>query len=112
VEAGDDVIVREVDLSELRRRLRHRQGRHRTRRAMPIEECGEVDVDELVAVHREHVTAVGPRSGRVADPASAPEALGLARAGELDAEAREVALELLLLAAETADDDALDAGAP
>ena len=78
----------------------------------PFEERGEVDVDELVAVHREHVAALAPCFGRVADPASAPEALGLARAGELDAEPREVALELLLLPAETAHDDALDARDP
>ena len=94
MEARDDVVVGEVDLTELRRRLRDGQRRERAGRPVPFEQRAEVDVDELVAVHREHVAVLGSRAGRVPDPATAAEPLGLARADELDAEPREAPLEL------------------
>ena len=58
-------------------------------RAVPLEQAVEVDVDELVAVQRQNVAVLQPRSRREADRAAAAEPLGLARAGDLDAEAGE-----------------------
>ena len=89
VEAGHDVVVGEIDLPELRRRLRDGDRRCRPARAMPRQQRREIDVDELVAVHREDVAALVAGSGGEADRASAAEPLGLARARDLDSEAGE-----------------------
>ena len=97
MEPGHDVVVGEIDLPELRRWLRHRDGGRRAGRAVPLEQPGEVDVDELVAVHREHIAVLLPERRREADRASAAEPLRLPRADDLDTEAAEAALELRFL---------------
>ena len=65
---------------------------------MPVEQRLEVDLDELVAVQREHVAALLPRSRGELDPAAAAEPLRLLGGDDLGAEAGELALEQLALA--------------
>jgi hypothetical protein len=50
VEARDDVVVGEIDLAELGRRLSDGDGRLGAVLAVSLEQRAEVDVDELVAV--------------------------------------------------------------
>ena len=69
----------------------------------------EVDVEELVAVHGEDRPARGALLRREADPAAAAERLRLLDRDDLDAEAREVADELLALAGRARDDQPVDA---
>ena len=57
-----------------------------------------------------HVAALAAERGGEPDRASAAEPLGLARAGDLDAEAGETLLEVRLLPGRAADDHAVDAG--
>ncbi len=54
---------------------------------MLIEQRREVDVDELVPVHREDLVALRARRGCEPDRATTAEALGLAGADDLDPEA-------------------------
>ena len=85
----------------------------RRARAVPLEQAVEVDVDQLVAVQREHVAVLQARSApRSGSPPPRPSRSRLPRAGDLDAEAGEALLELRLLAGRAADDHALDPRAP
>ena len=54
---ADDVLVVDVDDTELRLRLRHGDRRERAAVSVPREQRCEVDVEQLVAVQREHVAA-------------------------------------------------------
>ncbi|MCZ7587395.1 MAG: hypothetical protein M5U27_00735 [Gaiella sp.] len=77
---------------------------------MPREQRAELDVDQLVAVHREHVARLPAEAGGEADAAAAAEPLGLARAHEPDTEGAEPVEECLLLPREAAHDHAVDPG--
>jgi hypothetical protein len=109
VEARHDVVVGQVDLPELGRRLCDGDGRRGAGRAVALQQRAEVDVDELVAVHRDHVALVAAEAGRVTDAAPTPEPLGLASADELHADLAEPVDEDVLLPADAADDHAVDA---
>ena len=61
---------------------------------------GEVDVEQLVAVQREHVALLPAGGGGEAQAAAAPERLGLADRDDLRAEPGQLRLEELLLPAE------------
>src|SRR5207249_2223591 len=72
-------------------------------------QCGEVDVEQLVAVQREHRTIVAAPGGREPQTAAAAERLGLADRVDLRAEAAEGIHEDVLLPGPARDDDARDA---
>ena len=83
--------------------------------AAPVRSCspserGEVDVEQLVAVEREHRSALLPPRGRELQAAAAAERLGLPHRLDLGAEACERVHEHVLLAGAARDDDARDAG--
>ena len=92
------VVLVELDDAERRARLRHGDRRGRVVRRWCVEELPEVEVDELVAVQREDRALLPPVRGGQAQPAAAAERLGLADRDDLDAEAAQLALELLLVA--------------
>ena len=71
----------------------------------------EVDVEQLVAVQRQHRARLAPARGREPQPAAAPERLRLADRVDLGAEARERVHEDVLLPRAARDDDPRDAGA-
>ena len=69
-----------------------------------------VDVEDLVAVQREDGASSCRSARREAEPAAAPERLGLPDGDDLGAEPAELGREELLLPGRAGDDDALDAG--
>ena len=76
---------------------------------MALEQRAEVDVEQLVAVHREHVAVLGAAACGEPDPAAAAERLRLLGRDDLGAEPVELALEQLALAGGAAHDHAVDA---
>ena len=99
-EAGDDVLLVELDEPEGALRADDGDRRGGAALAVPLEKGAEIDVDELVAVQREYRPVLFPQPRRVAEPASAPQTLLLGRRDDLRAEAIELALEQRLFPAE------------
>src|SRR5204863_9462473 len=99
----------EVDDAERGLRTGHRHGRRAARRTVSREQRAEVDVDELVAVHRVGVAALAPLPRGELDPAAAAEPLGLLGDADLCAEAGQLALDERALAGSTGDDHPPDA---
>jgi len=75
---------------------------------MVVEQAGEVDVDQLVAVHREDIAGLGAEVGCEPDAATATETLGLARADDVGADPVQRFEKRLFLTSEAADDHPLD----
>src|SRR5438552_235640 len=107
-EAGYRPAAVDVDDAERRAHLRDDDRRRGTRLAVLREERGEVDVEQLVAVQREHGPVLVTAGGGEAQPAAAAERLGLADELDLCAERAERVLERGLLAGAAGDDHPLD----
>src|SRR5439155_10561872 len=75
-EAGDPIVV-ELDDAERRRRLRDRDRRGCAARAVSSKQGREVEIEQLVAVEREHVVGLLPLRRGEADASTPPEPLGL-----------------------------------
>ena len=90
-EAGDDVVVVELDDAERRGRPRDGDGRGRAGLAVPREQRVEVDVDAARRrSSRRRRPLLGALPGGELDPAAAAEPLGLLGADDLDAEPAEL----------------------
>ncbi len=70
----------------------------------------KIDVDQLVAVQREHRPVLFPQPRRISEPASTAQTLAFGRRDDVRAEALELALEQRLVPGRAADDHPLDAG--
>jgi hypothetical protein len=93
LEAGDPVVLAQLDDPEGRARMRHRDRRGGPRRAVPVEERREVDVEQLVAVQRVDVAFLPARGCGEAQSSPAAERLRLGHGDELGPEACELGLE-------------------
>src|SRR5262245_16656868 len=109
-EAGDAAVVLELDDAERRADLRDHDRRAGAVRVLLGEERRKVDVEQLVAVEREHGAGLLAVRRCELQPAAAPERLGLADGDDLRTDASERVHERLLLAGAAGDDHPGHAG--
>ena len=110
-EAGDRPVLPQVDDTERRAHLRDHHRRRGARRVVLGDEPAVVEIEQLVAVQREHRPALPTARRGELQPAAAAERLRLADRLDLRAEAAERVDEDLFLAGLAGDDHARDAGA-
>src|SRR5215207_1032647 len=109
-EPGHDVVVVEVHDPELGPERHQGDSRGRLPLAVPVEERVQVDVQELVTVHREHRPLLTPSLRCEAKPAAATERLRLLDDHDLWPDPGELPLEQLARPGSGRNDDPIDAG--
>ena len=105
-EAGDRAVLLDLDDAERGAHLRDDDRPRGAARLVLCEKRAEVDVEELVAVEREHRPLLPPPRGREPQPAAAAERLLLPHRLDLGAESGERVDERLLVSGAARDDHA------